>query len=193
MFPSATRVVSASFTGCTPARRLQGNTRPARAGRRLSRCGPRVPAAQAARDGSVWPCRRWPAAGAAWQHDPVLQRVAGGRLRAIRMAMPMSITARDRSPGRRRLGDAGADAQDAAGSAMTTFIDEVLVERRPRRSCGWEPDATQHLGRWARPSIWRCAGRRQRGPRDRAVDRLRKGRRRAADRCSDHGHQRCRA
>ena len=56
MFPSATRVVSASFaTGCTPARHeLQGNSlalmengRP-----RLPRCRTsRIPAAQAARDG----------------------------------------------------------------------------------------------------------------------------------------------
>lgn len=209
MFPSATRVVSASFaTGCTPARHeLQGNSLALMENGRLvhhdaghpeflqhkrrvtgrslavptlaERLGPHG----GPHGGMILFSNVSP--GAAYAHDP------DGHGHVYHRAGSFG-------PGRTRIEGAGAlrIAQDAAGErAMTTrFIDEVLAERRPALALLWmgEPDASQHmmpLGSPGHLAVLRQADANFARVVE-AVDRLREG----GDEvlliaCSDHGHQ----
>ena len=205
MFPSATRVVSASFaTGCTPARhQLQGNTLALMeegrlvyhdAGhpeflqhkRRVTGRSLAVPtlAERVARHGGMIMLSNV-SPGAAYAHDPDGHGYIYHRAGSF-------------APGRKPLeGAQGLKiAQDAAGeSAMTSrFIDEVLVERRPPLAIMWmgEPDATQHLTPLGSPehlAVLRQADANA-GRVIEAVDRLRdKGDEVLLVLCSDHGHQ----
>ena len=198
MFPSATRVVSASFaTGCTPARHeLQGNTLALLEDGRLvyhdaghpdflqhkrrvtgrSLAVPTLAERLAPHGGMILFSNVSP--GAAYAHDP------DGHGHVYHRAGSFA-------PGRKRLEGAQAlnIAQDAAGeSAMTArFIDEVLVERKPPLAILWmgEPDATQHTAAagLARASGRAAPGRCQCGARDRGGGpAARCRRRRAADR-----------
>lgn len=157
VFPSATRVVSASFaTGCLPARHeLQGNSMalvedgrlvPHDAGhpdflqrkRRITGRSLAVPtlAERVKTDGgaiifsNVSP-------GAAYAHDPDGHGFVYHRAGSF-------------GPGRKRIDGAAAlnVSLDAAGDrAMAQrFIDEVLFERRPALALMWlcDPDSTQH-------------------------------------------------
>jgi arylsulfatase A-like enzyme len=205
MFPSATRVVSASFaTGCTPARHeLQGNTLALLEGERLiyhdaghpdflqhkrrvtgrSLAVPTLAERLAPHGGMILFSNVSP--GAAYAHDP------DGHGHVYHRAGSFA-------PGRKRLDGAQAlaVAQDPAGeSAMTQrFIDEVLVERRPPLAILWmgEPDATQHVRPLGSPE--HLAVLRQADANAAqvvtAVDRLRdKGDEVLLILCSDHGHQ----
>jgi arylsulfatase A-like enzyme len=158
MFPSATRVVSASFaTGCVPGRHeLQGNALALLEGGRLvahdaghpeflqhkrrvtgrALAVPTLAERLAASGGMVLFSNVSP--GAAYAHDPdgfghVYHR-AGSY-----------------APGRKRLlsPQALAISQDAEGEQLMTqrFIREALIERSPPLAILWlgEPDATQHL------------------------------------------------
>src|SRR6476646_4581510 len=158
MFPSATRVVSASFaTGCTPARHeLQGNTLALMEEGRLvyhdaghpeflqhkrrvtgrSLAAPTLAERVAPHGGMILFSNVSP--GAAYAHDPdgfghVYHR-AGSY-----------------APGRKRLEGTQAltISQDAAGEQLMTerFIREALIERSLPLAVLWlgEPDATQHL------------------------------------------------
>lgn len=205
MFPSATRVVSASFaTGCTPGRHeLQGNTLALIEDGRLvyhdaghpeflqhkrrvtgrSLAVPTLAERVAPHGGMILFSNVSP--GAAYAHDPdgfghVYHR-AGSY-----------------APGRKRLDGAQALSigQDAAGeSAMTArFIDEVLFQRRPPLAIMWmgEPDATQHVRPLGSPDHLAVLLQADAnlGRVIEAVDRLRD----AGDEvlliaCSDHGHQ----
>jgi arylsulfatase A-like enzyme len=205
MFPSATRVVSASFaTGCTPARHeLQGNTLALMEDGRLvyhdaghpeflqhkrrvtgrSLAVPTLAERVAPHGGMILFSNVSP--GAAYAHDP------DGFGHVYHRAGSFA-------PGRTRLEGAHALSigQDAAGeSAMTArFIDEVLFQCRPPLAIMWmgEPDATQHVRPLGSPdhlAVLRQAD----GNLARvieSVDRLRD----AGDEvlliaCSDHGHQ----
>lgn len=205
MFPSATRVVSASFaTGCTPARHeLQGNTLALLEGERLiyhdaghpeflqrkrrvtgrSLAVPTLAERLAPHGGMILFSNVSP--GAAYAHDP------DGHGHVYHRAGSFA-------PGRKRLegAQALAIAQDPAGeSAMTQrFIDEVLVERKPPLAILWmgEPDATQHVRPLGSPE--HLAVLRQADANASqvvtAVDRLRdKGDEVLLILCSDHGHQ----
>jgi arylsulfatase A-like enzyme len=205
MFPSATRVVSASFaTGCHPARHgLQGNTlalmedgrlvyhdaghpeflqhRRRVTGRSLavSTLAERL----SAHGGMILFSNVSP--GAAYAHDPDGHGWVYHRAGSF-------------APGRRGLegAQALAIAQDAAGErAMTErFIDEILLQRRPPLAILWmgEPDATQHLKPLGSPehlAVLRQADANA-GRVIEAVERVRD----AGDDvllivCSDHGHQ----
>jgi predicted AlkP superfamily pyrophosphatase or phosphodiesterase len=205
MFPSATRVVSASFaTGCTPARHeLQGNSLALMENGRLvhhdaghpeflqhkrrvtgrSLAVPTLAERLAHAGGMILFSNVSP--GAAYAHDPDGHGYVYHRAGSY-------------GPGRKRIEGAGAlrIAQDSAGErAMTTrFIDEALVERRPALALLWlgEPDATQHLKPLGSPehlAVLRQADANL-GAVVEAVDRLRDG----GDDvllvvCSDHGHQ----
>jgi predicted AlkP superfamily pyrophosphatase or phosphodiesterase len=205
MFPSATRVVSASFaTGCHPARHeLQGNTLALMEGGRLvyhdaghpeflqhkrrvtgrSLAVPTLAERVAPHGGIILFSNVSP--GAAYAHDPDGHGWVYHRAGSF-------------APGRRRLEGAQAldIAQDAAGErAMTErFIDEVLIERKPPLAILWmgEPDATQHakpLGSPEHLAVLRQADANA-GRVIEALDRLRD----AGDEallivCSDHGHQ----
>ena len=205
MFPSATRVVSASFaTGCHPARHeLQGNTLALMEGGRLvyhdaghpeflqhkrrvtgrSLAVPTLAERLAPHGGMILFSNVSP--GAAYAHDP------DGHAHVYHRAGSFA-------PGRRRLEGAQAldIAQDAAGErAMTErFIDEVLIERKPPLAILWmgEPDATQHVKPLGSPehlAVLRQADANA-GRVIEALDRLRD----AGDEallivCSDHGHQ----
>jgi arylsulfatase A-like enzyme len=205
MFPSATRVVSASFaTGCHPARHeLQGNTLALMEGGRLvyhdaghpgflqhkrrvtgrSLAVPTLAERLAPHGGMILFSNVSP--GAAYAHDP------DGHAHVYHRAGSFA-------PGRRRLKGAQAldIAQDAAGErAMTErFIDEVLIERKPPLAILWmgEPDATQHVKPLGSPehlAVLRQADANA-GRVIEALDRLRD----AGDEallivCSDHGHQ----
>ena len=158
MFPSATRVVSASFaTGCLPGRHeLQGNSLALLEGGRLvhhdaghpdflqhkrrltgrALAMPTLAERLAAIGGMILFSNVSP--GAAYAHDPdgfghVYHR-AGSY-----------------APGRKRLEGARAltIGQDAEGEQLMTarFIGEALIERSPPLAILWlgEPDATQHL------------------------------------------------
>ena len=205
MFPSATRVVSASFaTGCTPARHeLQGNTLALLEEGRLvyhdaghpdflqhkrrvtgrSLAVPTLAERLAPHGGMILFSNVSP--GAAYAHDP------DGHGHVYHRAGSFA-------PGRKPLEGAQAlsIAQDAAGeSAMTTrFIDEVLVQRSPPLAILWmgEPDATQHarpLGSPEHLAVLRQADANA-GRVVEAVDRLRdKGDDVLLIACSDHGHQ----
>src|SRR5499427_96817 len=205
VFPSATRVVSASFaTGCTPARHgLQGNTLALMEDGRLvchdaghpeflqhkrrvtgrSLAVPTLAERVAPHGGLILFSNVSP--GAAYAHDP------DGHGHVYHRAASFG-------PGRRRLGGAQAlaVAQHAAGEiAMTSrFIDEVLVERRPPLAMLWmgEPDATQHIRPLGSPE--HLAVLRQADANAArvfaAVDRLRdRGEEILQIACSDHGHQ----
>src|SRR5262245_11093555 len=205
MFPSATRVVSASFaTGCHPARHeLQGNSLALFENGRLvhhdaghpdflqhkrrvtgrSLAVPTLAERLAALGGMILFSNVSP--GAAYAHDPDGHGYVYHRAGSF-------------APGRRRLEGAQAlnITQDAAGERRMTerFIAEVLLERKAALAILWmgEPDATQHLRplgstehlavlRQADSNAMRVVG---------AVDRLRD----AGDDvllivCSDHGHQ----
>src|SRR5262245_9190281 len=158
MFPSATRVVSASFaTGCKPARHeLQGNTlalledgrlvyhdaghpdflqhKRRATGRSLG--VPTLAERVGDHGGMVLFSNVSP--GAAYAHDPDGHGHVYHRTGSF-------------APGRKRL--AGAQALDieqtAAGERQMTerFVGEVLIERQPALAMLWmgEPDATQHL------------------------------------------------
>jgi hypothetical protein len=205
MFPSATRVVSASFaTGCMPARHeLQGNTLALMeegrlvyhdAGhpeflqhkRRVTGCALGVPTLAervAPHGGMILFSNVSP--GAAYAHDP------DGHGHVYHRAGSFA-------PGRRPLEGAQALAipQHAAGEiAMTSrFIDEVLVERRPPLAVLWlgEPDATQHIRPLGSPehlAVLRQADANAARVFE-AVDRLRdRGDDIMLIACSDHGHQ----
>lgn len=205
MFPSATRVVSASFaTGCHPARHgLQGNTLALMEGGRLvyhdaghpeflqhrrrvtgrSLAVPTLAERLSAHGGMILFSNVSP--GAAYAHDPDGHGWVYHRAGSL-------------APGRRRLEGAQALAvgQDAAGErAMTErFIEEILPQRRPPLAILWmgEPDATQHLKPLGSPehlAVLRQADANA-GRVIEAADRLRD----AGDDvllivCSDHGHQ----
>jgi len=158
MFPSATRVVSASFaTGCLPARHeLQGNALALLEDGRLVQhdaghpdflqhkrrvtgralAVPTLAERLAASGGMVLFSNVSP--GAAYAHDPDgfghIYHRAGSY-----------------APGRKRLEgpQALAISQDAEGERLMTerFIREALIERSPPLAILWlgEPDATQHL------------------------------------------------
>ena len=205
MFPSATRVVSASFaTGCTPARHeLQGNALALLEEGRLvyhdaghpdflqhkrratgrSLAVPTLAERLSPHGGMVLFSNVSP--GAAYAHDP------DGHGHIYHRAGSFG-------PGRTPLDGAQAlkIAQDAAGerAMVTRFIDEVLVARRPRLAIVWmgEPDATQHLKPLGAPdhlAVLRQADANA-GRVIEAVDRLRdKGDDVLLVLCSDHGHQ----
>lgn len=205
MFPSATRVVSASFaTGCLPGRHeLQGNSLALLEGGRLvhhdaghpdflqhkrrltgrALAMPTLAERLVAIGGMILFSNVSP--GAAYAHDPdgfghVYHR-AGSY-----------------APGRKRLEGARAltIGQDAEGEQLMTarFIGEALIERSPPLAILWlgEPDATQHLQPLG--SAGQLASLRQADANAErviaAVDVLRN---RGDDvlliTCSDHGHQ----
>ncbi len=205
VFPSATRVVSASFaTGCLPARHeLQGNSLALLesgrlvshdAGhpeflqhkRRVTGRSLAVPtlAERLARDGGMILFSNV-SPGAAYAHDPDGHGWVYHRAGSF-------------APGRKRLDGAQglSIALDATGErAMTTrFIDEVLFDRRPGLAVLWmgEPDATQHvkpLGSSEHLAVLRQADANA-GRVVAAVDRLRDdGDDVLLILCSDHGHQ----
>jgi arylsulfatase A-like enzyme len=205
MFPSATRVVSASFaTGCHPARHeLQGNTlallehgqlvyhdaghpdflqhKRRATGRSLA--VPTLAERLEPHGGMIMFSNVSP--GAAFAHDP------DGHGHIYHRAGSFA-------PGRKRIEgvQALAIAQDAAGERRMTerFVSEVLVDRRPPLAILWmgEPDATQHLRPLGSPehlAVLREADANAARVVE-AVGRLRD----AGDEvllivCSDHGHQ----
>jgi predicted AlkP superfamily pyrophosphatase or phosphodiesterase len=205
MFPSATRVVSASFaTGCRPARHeLAGNTLALLEDGRLvyhdaghpeflqhkrrvtgrSLGAPTLAERLAPCGGMVLFSNVSP--GAAYAHDPDGYGFVYHRAGSF-------------GPGRTPLDGAQAlkVAQDAAGeSAMTgRFIDEVLIQRRPPLAILWlgEPDATQHLvplGSSEHLAVLAQADANAARVME-AVNRLRdKGDELLLILCSDHGHQ----
>ena len=205
MFPSATRVVSASFaTGCHPARHeLQGNTLALLENGRLvyhdaghpdflqhkrratgrSLAVPTLAERVAAHGGMILFSNVSP--GAAYAHDP------DGHGHVYHRAGSFA-------PGRKRIEGAQAldIAQDAAGERRMTerFVGEVLAERKPALAILWmgEPDATQHarpLGSPEHLAVLRQADANAARVVE-AVDRLRdKGEEVLLIVCSDHGHQ----
>jgi predicted AlkP superfamily pyrophosphatase or phosphodiesterase len=205
MFPSATRVVSASFaTGCTPARHeLAGNTLALLEEGRLvyhdaghpdflqhkrrvtgrSLAAPTLAERLASRGGMILFSNVSP--GAAYAHDPDGYGFVYHRAGSF-------------GPGRTRLDGAHAlkVAQDAAGErAMTErFINEVLIARQPPLAILWmgEPDATQHRVPLGSPEHLAALGQADANAARviEAVDRLRdKGEDVLLILCSDHGHQ----
>jgi hypothetical protein len=205
VFPSATRVVSASMaTGCLPGRHeLQGNTLALMENGRLvyhdaghpeflqhkrrvtgrSLAMPTLAERVAPHGGLILFSNVSP--GAAYAHDP------DGHGHVYHRAGSFG-------PGRKRLAGAQAlaVAQHAAGEiAMTErFIDEVLLERRPPVAMLWmgEPDATQHIRPLGSPehlSVLREADANA-GRVFAVVERLRdRGEDILLIACSDHGHQ----
>jgi len=205
MFPSATRVVSASFaTGCTPARHeLQGNTLALLENGRLvyhdaghpdflqhkrlatgrSLAVPTLAERLAPHGGMILFSNVSP--GAAFAHDPDGHGYIYHRAGSF-------------APGRQRLEGAQAlnIGQDAAGERRMAerFVSEVLVERKPALAILWmgEPDATQHLRPLGSPehlAVLRQADANA-GRVVEAVGRLRdKGDDVLLIVCSDHGHQ----
>jgi arylsulfatase A-like enzyme len=205
MFPSATRVVSASFaTGCVPARHeLQGNSLALLEDGRLVHHDAGHPeflqhkrritgrslavatlAERLEHNGGVILFSNV-SPGAAYAHDPDGHGYIYHRAGSF-------------GPGRKRLeAPQGLNVgQDAAGErAMTTrFIEEVLLERRPAQAILWmgEPDASQHrlpMGSPEHLAVLRQADTNFAGVLE-AVDRLRdKGDEVLLIVCSDHGHQ----
>jgi arylsulfatase A-like enzyme len=205
MFPSATRVVSASFaTGCAPARHeLQGNTLALLedgrlvyhdAGhpgflqhkRRVTGRALAVPtlAERLARDGGMVLFSNV-SPGAAYAHDPDGHGWIYHRAGSF-------------APGRRRLEGAHAldIPQSVAGDTRMTerFVGEALLARKPALAILWmgEPDATQHnhpLGSPEHLAVLRQADANAARAIE-AVDRLRDaGEEVLLILCSDHGHQ----
>jgi arylsulfatase A-like enzyme len=205
MFPSATRVVSASFaTGCYPARHeLQGNTLALLENGRLvyhdaghpdflqhkrratgrSLAVPTLAERLEPHGGMIMFSNVSP--GAAFAHDPDGHGYIYHRAGSF-------------APGRKRIeGVQALDiAQDAAGERRMTerFVSEVLVDRRPALAIIWmgEPDATQHLRPLGSPehlAVLRQADANAARVVE-AVGRLRdKGDEVLLIVCSDHGHQ----
>jgi arylsulfatase A-like enzyme len=205
MFPSATRVVSASFaTGCTPARHeLAGNTLALLEEGRLvyhdaghpdflqhkrratgrSLAAPTLAERVAPHGGMILFSNVSP--GAAYAHDPDGHGFIYHRAGSF-------------GPGRKPLDGAQAlkVGQDAAGeTAMTRrFIDEALFERKPPLAILWmgEPDATQHVVPLGSPQHLAVLAQADANAARviEAVDRLRdKGEEVLLILCSDHGHQ----
>jgi len=205
MFPSATRVVSASFaTGCTPARHeLQGNTLALLEEGRLvyhdaghpdflqhkrrvtgrSLAAPTLAEHLAPRGGMILFSNVSP--GAAYAHDPDGYGFVYHRAGSF-------------GPGRTPLDGAQAlkVAPDAAGERAMTgrFIDEVLIARRPPLAILWmgEPDATQHGVPLGSPQHLAALAQADANAARviEAVDRMRdKGEDVLLILCSDHGHQ----
>jgi arylsulfatase A-like enzyme len=205
MFPSATRVVSASFaTGCTPARHeVAGNTLALMEEGRLvyhdagfpdflqhkrrvtgrSLGVPTLAERVAPHGGMILFSNVSP--GAAYAHDPDGHGYVYHRAGSF-------------GPGRTPL--EGAQAlrvpQGAAGERAITgrFIDEVLMERRPPLAILWlsEPDATQHLVPLGSPEHLAALAEADANAARvvEAVDRLRDlGEDLLLILCSDHGHQ----
>src|SRR5262245_28721257 len=205
MFPSATRVVSASFaTGCTPARHeLTGNTlalleegqlvyhdaghpdflqhKRRVTGRSLAT--PTLAEHLAPRGGMILFSNVSP--GAAYAHDPDGYGFVYHRAGSF-------------GPGRTPLDGAQAlkVAPDAAGERAMTgrFIDEVLIARRPPLAILWmgEPDATQHGVPLGSPQHLAALAQADANAARviEAVDRMRdKGEDVLLILCSDHGHQ----
>lgn len=205
MFPSATRVVSASFaTGCIPARHeLQGNSLV------LSENG-RLVAHDAGHPDFLQHKRR--VTGRSLAVPTLAERVKDhGGAAIFSNVSPGAAYAHDPDghgwvyhragsfgPGRRRLEkpDAVDVTLDAAGDRALAqrFIDDVLFERRPALALLWlgEPDASSHahpLGSPAHLEAMRQTDRTA-GTIMEAVGKLRDG----GDDvlfivCSDHGHQ----
>jgi Type I phosphodiesterase / nucleotide pyrophosphatase len=205
MFPSATRVVSASFaTGCVPARHgLAGNTLALMEDGRLvyhdagrpdflqhrrrvtgrSLTAPTLAERLAPHGGMVLFSNVSP--GAAYAHDPDGYGFVYHRSGSF-------------GPGRTPLDGVQAlgIAQDAAGERAMTgrFIDEVLMARRPPLAVLWmgEPDATQHLVPLGSPGHLTALAQADANAARviEAVDRLRdEGEDVVLILCSDHGHQ----
>ena len=205
MFPSATRVVSASFaTGCLPGRHeLQGNSLALLEGGRLvhhdaghpdflqhkrrltgrALAMPTLAERLATIGGMILFSNVSP--GAAYAHDPdgfghVYHR-AGSY-----------------APGRKRLEGARAltIGQDAEGEQLMTarFIGESLIERSPPLAILWlgEPDATQHLQPLGSDSQLASLGQADANA-ERVIAAVDVLRNRGDDvlliTCSDHGHQ----
>jgi arylsulfatase A-like enzyme len=205
MFPSATRVVSASYaTGCVPARHeLQGNAlvlledgrlvhhdaghpdflqhKRRVTGRALG--VPTLAARLQHNGGAIIFSNVSP--GAAYAHDPdghgyVYHRAGSYGPGRQQLEPPLALDIR----------------QDAAGERAMThrFIDEVLFQRRPALAQLWmgEPDATQHLHPLGSPehiAILRQVDANAARALE-AVDRLRnEGDEVLFILCSDHGHQ----
>jgi arylsulfatase A-like enzyme len=205
MFPSATRVVSASFaTGCTPARHeLQGNSLALMEHGRLvhhdaghpeflqhkrrvtgrSLAVPTLAERLGPHGGMILFSNVSP--GAAYAHDP------DGHGHVYHRAGSFG-------PGRERIAGAGAlkIALDAAGErAMTLrFVEEALFERDPAMALLWmgEPDASQHVMTLGSPehlAVLRQADTNLARVVE-SVDRLRdRGDDVLLIACSDHGHQ----
>ena len=205
MFPSATRVVSASFaTGCTPARHeLQGNSLALMEQGRLvhhdaghpeflqhkrrvtgrSLAVPTLAERLGPHGGMILFSNVSP--GAAYAHDP------DGHGHVYHRAGSYG-------PGRERITGAGAlkVAQDAAGERVLTlrFVEEALFERDPAMALLWmgEPDASQHVMALGSPehlAVVRQADTNLARVVE-AVDRLRdRGDDVLLIACSDHGHQ----
>jgi arylsulfatase A-like enzyme len=205
MFPSATRVVSASFaTGCAPARHeLQGNTMALMEGGQLvyhdaghpeflqhkrrvtgqSLAVPTLAERLAPHAGMIMFSNVSP--GAAYAHDPDGHGYVYHRAGSY-------------APGRQRLEGAAALSipHDVSGDRRMTdrFVEEVLAARRPALALLWlaEPDATQHLQPLGSPEhldvLRQADGNAARVIE--AVDRMRdKGDDALLVVCSDHGHQ----
>ena len=205
VFPSATRVVSASFaTGCMPARHeLQGNSMALLENGRLvqhdagqpeflqhkrrvtgrSLAVPTLAQRLAGAGGMILFSNVSP--GAAYAHDPDGHGYVYHRAGSF-------------GPGRKFIEGAGAlrVGQDAAGERTITlrFINEVLNERRPALAVLWlgEPDATQHtkpLGSPEHLTVLEQADANAARVVE-AADRLRdQGDEVLLILCSDHGHQ----
>ncbi|HEU0159707.1 MAG TPA: alkaline phosphatase family protein [Hyphomicrobiaceae bacterium] len=205
MFPSATRVVSASFaTGCLPARHeLQGNSLALLEDGRLVQhdaghpdflqhkrrvtgralAVPTLAERLAPIGGMILFSNVSP--GAAYAHDPdgfgYVYHRAGSY-----------------APGRKRLEGTQAltIAQDAAGERLMTerFMREVLIERSPPLAVLWlgEPDATQHLQPLGSPAQLAAVAQAD-GNAARVIAAVDALRARGDDVllivCSDHGHQ----
>jgi hypothetical protein len=205
MFPSATRVVSASFaTGCFPARHeLQGNSLV------LSEDG-RLVAHDAGHPDFLQHKRR--VTGRSLAVPTLAERVKdhGGAV-VFSNVSPGAAYAHDPDghgwvyhragsfgPGRKRLEkpDAVDVTLDAAGDRALAqrFIDDVLFQRRPALALLWlgEPDTSSHAHPLGSPAHLEAMGQTDRtaGMIMKAVGKLRDG----GDDvlfivCSDHGHQ----
>jgi hypothetical protein len=205
MFPSATRVVSASFaTGCLPGRHeLQGNSLA------LLEAG-RLVHHDAGHPDFLQHKRR--VTGRALAVSTLAERLAAsGGMVLFSNVSPGAAYAHDPdgfghvyhragsyAPGRRRLEGARAltilPGPVGERSMTERFIDEVLIERSPPLAILWlgEPDATQHLQPLGSPE--QLASLREADANAALVIEAVNGLRARGDEvlliaCSDHGHQ----